>query len=107
MRVELDVANASGDLAPGSYATVAWPVERRHPTLFVPASSITTDQQKTFVIRIVEGKAQRVTVSLGQTAGDEIEVVGDLRAGDQVPPCRLKGPLERRFLQQLGTTPFA
>jgi membrane fusion protein (multidrug efflux system) len=84
MPVELDVLNRNGKLAPGSFATVSWPLERSYPTLFVPASAVTSDQQHTFVIRVKDGRAEWVTVQTGQTVNGEIEVFGDLKAGDQV-----------------------
>ncbi|NUO52838.1 MAG: efflux RND transporter periplasmic adaptor subunit [Polyangiaceae bacterium] len=84
MRVELEVDNANGKLAAGSYATVSWPVQRAYPTLFVPVSAVTSDQQSTFVIRVAGDKAEWVTVKVGQVAGAQIEVVGDVRPGDAI-----------------------
>jgi RND family efflux transporter MFP subunit len=84
MPIELDVLNRDGRLFPGSFTTVLWPLERGYPTLFVPTSAITTDQQHTFVIRVQGNKAEWVTVQTGQTVEGEIEVFGDLKAGDRV-----------------------
>jgi membrane fusion protein (multidrug efflux system) len=84
MPVELDVENRDSRLSPGSFTTVSWPLERSHPTLFVPASAVTSDQQHTFVIRVRDGKAEWVTVQTGQTVNGEIEVFGELAADDQV-----------------------
>jgi RND family efflux transporter MFP subunit len=84
MPVELDAKNTDGKLSPGSFTTVLWPVDRAYPTLFVPVSAVTTDQQHTFVIRVRDSKAEWVTVQTGQTVNGEIEVFGDLKAGDQV-----------------------
>jgi RND family efflux transporter MFP subunit len=84
MPVELDVLNKDGKLSPGSFTTVSWPLQRAYPTLFVPASAVTTDQQHTFVIRVRNGRAEWVTVQTGQTVNGDIEVFGDLAAGDQV-----------------------
>ncbi len=84
MPVELDVLNRDGRLSPGSFTTVSWPLERSYPTLFVPASAVTTDQQHAFVIRVHNGKAEWVTVQTGQSVNGDIEVFGDLAAGDQV-----------------------
>ncbi len=84
MPIELDVENRDGKLSPGSFTTVAWPLKRAYPTLFVPTSSVTTDQQHTFVIRVTNDKAEWVTVQTGQTVNGEIEVFGDLKAGDNV-----------------------
>lgn len=84
MPVELDVLNRDGKLSPGSFATVSWPVQRGYPTLFVPTSAVTNDQQHTFVIRVRNERAEWVTVQTGQTAAGETEVFGDLASGDQV-----------------------
>lgn len=84
MHVELDVENQNGRLSPGSFATVTWPIERGYPTLFVPSSAVASDQQRTFVIRAAGDTAEWVTVQTGQSLKGEIEVVGDLRAGDRV-----------------------
>lgn len=84
MHVELDVQNAKERLAPGSFVTVAWPVRRATASMFVPATSVTGDQQHTFVIRVRDGKAEWVNVQTGQTVNGELEVFGDLHSGDQV-----------------------
>ncbi|MGB8537776.1 MAG: efflux RND transporter periplasmic adaptor subunit [Acidobacteriaceae bacterium] len=84
MPVELDVKNPDGRLSPGSFTNVSWPLERGYPTLFVPTTAVTNDQQHTFVIRVKDGKAEWVNVQTGQTLNGEMEVFGDLRAGDEV-----------------------
>jgi membrane fusion protein, multidrug efflux system len=84
MPVELDVLNRDARVSPGSFTTVSWPLERTYATLFVPTSAVTTDQQHTFVIRVRYDKAEWVTVQTGQTVNGQIEVFGDLAAGDEV-----------------------
>jgi len=84
MPVEMDVLNVDGKLSPGSFTTVLWPLDRSAPTLFIPASAVTSDQQHTFVIRVQNNKAEWVTVQTGHTVAGDIEVFGELKAGDQV-----------------------
>ena len=85
MAVELDVATPRGQLAPGMYPTVSWPVRRAGASLLVPASSVVTTTERTFVIRVTNCVAEWVSVSKGAAAGaDTVEVTGALRAGDQV-----------------------
>lgn len=84
MPVELDVRNPDGRLSPGSFTNVAWPLQRGYPTLFVPTTAVTSDQQHTFVIRVRSGKAEWVTVQTGQTVNSDVEVFVDLAAGDEV-----------------------
>lgn len=82
--VELDVDNADGRLGPGMYAEVDWPVRRPRASLLVPPSSVVTTTERSFVIRVREGKAEWVDVRRGQPAGDLVEVFGPLRPGDVV-----------------------
>lgn len=84
MPVELDVMNSSGHLAPGMYPEVDWPVRRPRPTLFVPASSVAHTNEKTFVVRIRDGKAEWVDVQTGLSSGKLVEVFGPLQEGDLV-----------------------
>jgi membrane fusion protein (multidrug efflux system) len=84
MQVELDLRNAEAQIAPGSFANVVWPIQRPYPTLFVPSSAVTTDLQRTFVIRVRQGKAEWVDVKPGVTVNGKTEVFGDLVPGDAV-----------------------
>jgi RND family efflux transporter MFP subunit len=84
MPVELDVQNRDGRLSPGSFATVMWPVQRAYPTLFVPTTAVTSDQQHSFVIRVRDGKAEWVTIQTGQAVNTDVEVFGGIQAGDKV-----------------------
>ena len=84
MAVELDVTNRDGSLAPGMYPSVKWPIRRSRPALFVPKTSVVTTTERTFVVRNQNGRAEWVDVRKGAAEGDLIEVLGDLKAGDQV-----------------------
>ncbi len=84
MAVELDVDNADGRLAPGTFCQVRWPVRRSGPSLFVPTASVASTTDRTFVVRVRGGKAEWIDVTTGLTAGPLIEVFGDLTPGDEV-----------------------
>jgi len=84
MPIELDVHSADGRLSPGSFSSVQWPVHRAVPTMFVPVSAVTNDQQRTFVERVRNGKTEWVDVSTGLGVNGNIEVFGDLKPGDEV-----------------------
>ncbi len=84
MAVEIDVIRPGAAITPGTFASVEWPIRRSYATLVVPASAITTDLQRTFVIRIRDGKAEWVDVKTGITANGNTEVFGALQAGDTV-----------------------
>jgi membrane fusion protein (multidrug efflux system) len=82
MAVELDVRNSQ--ITPGTFANVQWPVQRDYRTLFLPAAAITTNLQRTIVIRIRDGKVEWVDVKTGAADNGKTEVFGDLQEGDQV-----------------------
>ena len=84
MQVELDFRNADAQITPGTFANIDWPIHRSYATLFVPSSAVTTDLQRTFVIRVRQGKADWVDVKTGVTANGKTEVFGELQAGDAV-----------------------
>jgi len=84
MQVELDFHNGDAQVTPGTFANVEWPIQRAYPTLFVPTTAITTDLQRTFVIRVRQGKAEWVDVKSGVTVNGKTEVFGDLKSGEMV-----------------------
>jgi len=84
MPVELDVRDPGAELNPGTFCEVSWPVRRAYPTLFVPASAVASDLERTFVVRIRDNKAEWVDVKTGARSGTLAEVFGDLNEGDQV-----------------------
>ena len=84
MPVELDVNNSSGRLNPGMYPQVMWPERHAQPTLFVPSSAVVHSMEETFVIRVRNGATEWVRVKPGVASGDEVEVFGDLAAGEEV-----------------------
>jgi membrane fusion protein (multidrug efflux system) len=84
MAVELDVNNADGRLAPGTFCQVRWPVRRTTPSLLVPSGSVASTTARTFVIRVRGGRTEWVDVKTGLASGPLVEVFGDLIAGDDI-----------------------
>lgn len=84
MPVELDVDNADGRLAPGMFPEVQWQMKRAAPTLFVPPTAIVTTTERTFVIRVKDGKTEWVDVRPGISTGALQEIFGKLENGDTV-----------------------
>jgi len=84
MMVELDVFNTDGSLAPGMYPTVDWPVTSGESLLFVPASSVVTTTERTFVIIAANGRAHWVNVRKGVASGGQVAVRGELEPGELV-----------------------
>jgi RND family efflux transporter MFP subunit len=84
MAVELDVINTDRRLTPGTFCQVNWPVRRPTPSLFVPTGSVGSTTDRTFVVRVRNGKTEWVDVRTGLASGGMTEVFGDLQQGDEV-----------------------
>jgi RND family efflux transporter MFP subunit len=84
MPVEVDVSNPERRLAPGMYPEVRWPVRAERQSLLVPASAVAVTTERSFVIRVRDGRAEWVDVKKGARSGDLVEVFGPLRAGEMV-----------------------
>ena len=84
MAVELEVNNADGRLAPGTFCQVRWPVRRTAPSLLVPGGSVASTTGRTFVIRVRGGRTEWVDVKTGLASGSLVEVFGDLKSGDEI-----------------------
>jgi RND family efflux transporter MFP subunit len=84
MPVELDFVNAGGKVAPGMYTEVKWPAARGAVKLLVPATAVTSNTERAFVIRVEGGVAKYVNVRRGPAQGDLVEISGPIQAGDIV-----------------------
>jgi membrane fusion protein (multidrug efflux system) len=102
MAVELDVNNADGRLAPGTFCQVRWPVRRNSPSLLVPSGAVANTTGRTFVIRVRAGRTEWVDVKTGLASGPLVEVYGELRAGDEIAA---RGTDEIRAGTQVQTKP--
>ena len=102
MPVELSVTNIPRVLDPGMYCSVEWTVSRPYKTVFLPSSAVGTDLVGSFVNKIENGKVTRVTVRKGDQMGDMIEIIGDLKDGDEVA---LKASNTRRDGSVVSTRP--
>lgn len=81
---EFRVDNSSRQLKAGAFAYVKLNLERRGLSFMVPPSAIASTQERKFVIRVQEGKAEWLDVRQGITTDKGIEIFGDLRKGDTV-----------------------
>ncbi len=83
-RVEADVFNTDKKLLPGMVAKVTIPLINSDSTFTVPKTAIVTSQERIFVIKIKQGKAQWVDVQTGRFTDGRTEVYGELHEGDQI-----------------------
>ncbi|NLR68865.1 efflux RND transporter periplasmic adaptor subunit [Chitinophaga varians] len=79
---EFKVDNSDHRLKAGAFCYVKVPLERNTPSFVVPFAAVATTQEKKFVIRVKDGKAEWVDVRPGMTVDAGVEIFGNIAAGD-------------------------
>jgi len=83
-RVELDVYNKEGVLAPGMYADVLFDSKGNPDALAVPKSAVVTSTERKYVLVLRSGKTVKVDVSTGNENDNLIEIIGAVQPGEKV-----------------------
>lgn len=74
--------NTDNQLKSGMFANASIKLGRKELSFLVPASAIATNQEKRFVIRLKDGKAEWIDVKNGISQNDKVEIFGSLTEGD-------------------------
>ena len=82
--VEAEVANPNGRLRPGAVARAAIVVEADRSAVMVPATAIVAFAGVERVFVVSDGRAAERRIRTGRRAGDRVEVLEGLSAGDPV-----------------------
>jgi RND family efflux transporter MFP subunit len=83
-RVELDVYNPDELLAPGMYADVLFDSKGTPGAVSVPKSAVVTSTERKYVLVVRKGKTAMVDVHTGNENAGMIEIIGDVKPGEQV-----------------------
>ena len=83
-RMEIDVINKNGSLAPGMYADVVLQSKGNDNALSVPKSAVVTSTERKYVLLMNNGAITKVDVSTGNETINNIEIYGTLQPGDSV-----------------------
>ena len=83
-RMEVDVLNKDGVLAPGMFADVILYSKGNAAALFVPKSAVVVSTERKYVLVVNNKKIIKVDVTTGNETANKIEVYGALREGDKV-----------------------
>jgi len=81
---EFEVNNKDKRLKSGMFAEIQLPLQRSEQGIMLPNSAFVTTQERLFVIRVKDGKAEWVDVKKGFALPDKTEVLGDIEAGDKI-----------------------
>jgi RND family efflux transporter MFP subunit len=82
--VEVDVKNPTGELLPGSYASVHLSVPGRLEAVTVPVNTLLFRSEGLRVAVVRDGKAVLVPVAVGRDFGESVEVLSGLSKDDQI-----------------------
>ncbi|TWV98813.1 efflux RND transporter periplasmic adaptor subunit [Chitinophaga pinensis] len=83
-RIEMDVVNNDKKLLPGMIAEVNIPMDAADSTFLVPKAAVVNSTVNVFVVRVTNGKAERVQVQTGREADGKVEIYGNLNEGDTI-----------------------
>jgi len=83
-RMELDVYNHDGKLAPGMYADVLFDSKGNPDGFTVPRSAVVTSTERKYVIAVRNGRTVRIDVATGNESADKVEITGDLQPGEKI-----------------------
>lgn len=82
--IEIDISNPYEKLKPGMYVSARLPVQANEGSIFVPKSAVVSNMEQTFVIRVVNGIAERVAVHRGDATESHVQIFGDIQHGDVI-----------------------
>lgn len=83
-RIEVDVQNQDNLLLPRMIVDANITLQSTEPTFFIPKSALVDGNMGIYVMKIVEGKTQKVPVRKGRTNGMTIEIFGNLNMDDEI-----------------------
>jgi RND family efflux transporter MFP subunit len=81
--VEVDVPNPTGELLPGSFASVHLKLPNKMAAVTLPANTLIFRKEGLQVAVVRNGHAVLVRVVLGRDFGDDVEIVSGLNGKDQ------------------------
>lgn len=115
--VRARIANANGRLKPGMFARVSAELGRRPQAVVVPEQSVLPKGGKTFIYKVLDGKAMLTPVQLGRRTPGQVEVVSGLTTGDTIvvdgllklKPGAPVAPVEKvmEMMRNMGAKPLA
>jgi membrane fusion protein, multidrug efflux system len=78
------IKNSGADLRPGMFARVRLLVDETRESLLIPEEAVFPVGEDKFVFRIVDGRAQRQKVDIGQRRDGKVEILAGLQPVDRV-----------------------
>lgn len=83
-RIEVDVQNQDNLLLPRMIVDANITLQSKESTFFIPKSALVDGNMGVYIMKIVDGKTQKVSVRKGRTNGMTIEIFGNLDVDDEI-----------------------
>jgi membrane fusion protein (multidrug efflux system) len=83
-KVTIDIVDNIGKLKPGMFASVFIDTETHENSLIIPKKALILESDLDQVYIYQEGIARKVTLQIGFTSGDDLEILSGLQEGDLV-----------------------
>jgi RND family efflux transporter MFP subunit len=84
MPIEIDIRNASHELKPGMFATVALSAEEHKNALVLPVQAILSDDQGQFAFVVENSKVKKVYVKPGWETNNRLEITEGLSGNEDI-----------------------
>lgn len=82
--IRAHVKNSESRLRPGMFARVRLLLDEKSDALVVPEQALMPQGDDQYVFKVVDGRAQRVKVGIGQRRDGRVEIVQGLQAGELI-----------------------
>jgi len=82
--IRAQIRNTNATLRPGMFARVRLITDAKADTLVVPEQALVPQGEDQFVFKVVDGRAQRTRVEIGQRREGKVEIVRGVAANDMV-----------------------
>ena len=107
LEVRAELPNPRGGLRPGMFVRVRVIAGDRAEALLAPEAAVVPQGDQFFVFRVVDGRAQRLPVTLGVRREGLVELIGDVRAGDRIVTAGMRVQRDGQPVRVLAVVPAA
>ncbi len=82
--VEATVDNKKETILPGTVVEMRVPIKRVQDTLIVPTRAVMEESGSSFIFKIVNGKAKKVTIEIEDVQSYQTAIKGEVKAGEDI-----------------------
>lgn len=84
LNIRASVPNKEGKLLPGGFAETILQFGLVQQLIIVPQTAVVYAPDGTYIFKVVDGKAKRVVVTLGERDADSVIVKSGIKSGDVI-----------------------